>query len=165
MFISRANRLIFNTLCKFSDCNTLIKKKEKYMSQKMCHCIFVFDKPKTFEKMKNIYLILFCMMCTICKSQTVGTGISVGHVTLSSGTEVNACCDMNDNLLEVQVEGNTDYVEVFVIRNGEVEDYDVTNLTDDIFTFCLPVQENTQYNIYVRTKEEEGCIYFNLTRE
>lgn len=98
-------------------------------------------------------------MCTICKAQTVGTGISVGHATLSSGTEVNACCDKNDNLLEVQVEGNTDYVEVFIIKNGEVEDYDITYITNETISFNI--EPTGKYLIYVRTEDDSDYIIFD----
>lgn len=106
--------------------------------------------------MKSIYLLLLCLLCTICKAQTVGSGISVGHVTLSSGVEVTASCNMNDNVLEVQVEGNTEFLEVLVVRDGEVKDYDITYQTNDTMSFNIEQKGN--YVIYLRTEDDSNEI-------
>lgn len=112
-----------------------------------------------------VLLLIMISACAVCNAQRSGSSMPGSYVVMSNGTEVSAKCSLNDNVLEVQVEGNNDYLEVFIIKDGEVEDYDVTIMTDDTLTFTLSGSENDEYTVYLRTNDDEDCINIDAKKE
>lgn len=115
--------------------------------------------------MKQFFLLLLISACISGKAQTTGNGTPITHVTMSNGTEVSANCNKKDNVIEVQVERNNEYLEVFVIKDGEVEDYDATIMNEDTLTFNITDSESNDYIIYVRTNDDENCINIDAEEE
>lgn len=87
------------------------------------------------------------------------------HITLTDGTEVRAKYISNDGVLQVQVENNADHLEVFICKDGQIEDYDATDTDEDTMYFNLANPMTGNYSIYLRSKEDEESININLSDE
>lgn len=115
--------------------------------------------------LKQTIVILMFMSCALCHAQISDTEQHLPNVTLSNGTEVRTSYDPNQGVLQIQVENNSGYLEVFICKDGQIEDYDATDTDEDTMYFNLANPMTGNYSIYLRSKEDEESININLSDE
>lgn len=77
---------------------------------------------------------------------------------LSNGATATFLYDKSENVLKVTITNNENEVEVIAVKNGIVVDSETTMFTNDEIQLYLSKQENGEYEIYVRTKNETQHI-------
>ncbi len=141
------------------------------LSQKVCRlhdCLLILRSiihKQTTLMVRNIIAVLMFILCSVCHAQETGMSSGGAHITLTDGTEVRAKYISNDGVLQVQVENNADYLEVFICKDGQIEDYDATDTDEDTMYFNLANPITGNYSIYLRSKEDEESININLSDE